>query len=72
MQALGFPAISGFLRGVAQFVLIIQVIFVNYSHIFHQRSNKPDLLSKPRKVDFLESLKNPKLVREPYIDLDFT
>ncbi len=29
-------------------------------------------MEKPRKVDFLESLKNPKFVREPYIDLDCT
>ena len=27
------------------------------------------LFSKPRKVDFLESLKNPKFVREPYMNL---
>ena len=41
---------------------------------FYQRSKvrSKAFLSKARKVEFLESLKNPKFVREPYIDVDCT
>ncbi len=49
----------------------LQNIIQLFGH-FYQSSNKSGLLSKPRKVNFLESLKNPKFVREPYIDLDCT
>ena len=41
-----------------------------YLSTFNQSIDNSGLLSKPRKVDFLESLKNPKFVRGAYIDLD--
>ena len=43
-----------------------------YLSTFYKIIKKSGLLNKPRKVDFLESLKNPKFVREPYIDVDST
>ena len=43
-----------------------------YFATFYQSFDKSGLLSRPRKVDFLESLKNPKFVRGAYIVLDWT
>ncbi len=54
------------------FFLTIQLTFVHYLSTFYKSSNESGLLTKLRKVDFLESLKNPKFVRKPYIDLDCT
>ena len=50
--------------------LTIQAKIAHYLSTFYHNSNKSGLLSKSRKVDFLESLNNPKFVRESYIDVD--
>ena len=55
-----FQAFADFLLSSAQFVQKNEAKFVNYSSTFIKSSNKLVLLSKPRKIDFLESLKkNP-------------
>ena len=63
-----------------QYFLVLNVSYsrllcsrlLHYLSTFYQISNESGLLSKLRKVDFLESLKNNKFVREPYIDVDCT
>ena len=55
LQSLVSGAIVNFLLSSAQFILINQATFVH----FYQSNKMLGLFSKPRKVDFNESLKNP-------------